>query len=45
MGGMYGDDQDDSDADDILEPMIEEFSIKTDVQITPLISIDAQKRT
>ena len=30
---MYGDDSDDPDMEDILGPIIEEFSIKDDVNI------------
>ena len=41
---MYGDD-DDYDSEDILEPMIEEFSIKNDVQLVPIIpSPENQKK-
>jgi len=30
---MYGDDSDDNDSDDILGPIIDEFSIKEDVNV------------
>lgn len=32
-GGMYGDDSDENDSDDILGPIIDEFSIKEDVNV------------
>ena len=38
--GMYGDD-DEPEVDDILGPMIEEFSIKGDVMLKPLAPQDA----
>ena len=41
---MYGDDGDCSDADDILEPLIDEFSIKQDVEVKPTNTQDNVKR-
>lgn len=38
---MYGDDSSDLDINDILDPIIEEFSIKADVNLRSNFGVDA----